>query len=131
MLKSSFCDYSDAYVLIKWTITVANTVATVSTTNDNNKEVNSTWNETNSTQVNNVKGIDAAMPMHNLNNIAIIVQKLLNIRYYRDKTVANDAGVIVDFTNNGDSNSFNFKQKIIGQTASIGTADVKIMVPLK
>ena len=131
MLKSSFCDYSDAYVLIKWTITVANTVATVSTTNDNNKEVNSTWNETNSTQVNNVKGIDAAMPMHNLNNITIIVQKLLNIRYYRDKTVANDAGVIVDFTNNGDSNSFNFKQKIIGQTASIGTADVKIMVPLK
>ena len=131
MLKSSFCDYSDAYVLIKWTITVANTVATVSTTNDNNKEVNSTWNETNSTQVNNVKGIDAAMPMHNLNNIAIIVQKLLNIRYYRDKTVANDAGVIVDFTNNGDSNSFNFKEKIIGQTASIGTADVKIMVPLK
>ena len=131
MLKSSFCDYSDAYVLIKWTITVANTVATVSTTNDNNKEVNSTWNETNSTQVNNVKGIDAAMPMHNLNNITIIVQKLLNIRCYRDKTVANDAGVIVDFTNNGDSNSFNFKEKIIGQTASIGTADVKIMVPLK
>ena len=131
MLKSSFCDYSDAYALIKWTITVANTVATVSTTNDNNKEVNSTWNETNSTQVNNVKGIDAAMPMHNLNNITIIVQKLLNIRYYRDKTVANDAGVIVDFTNNGDSNSFNFKEKIIGQTASIGTADVKIMVPLK
>ena len=71
------------------------------------------------------------MPMHNLNNITIIVQKLLNIRYYRDKTVANDAGVIADFTNNGDSNSFNFKEKIIGQTASIGTADVKIMVPLK
>lgn len=120
MLKSSFCDYSYAYVLIKWTITVVNTVATVSTTNDNNKEVNSTWNETNSTQVNNVKGIDAAMPMHNLNNITIIVQKLLNIRYYRDKTVANDAGVIVDFTNNGDSNLFNFNEKIAGRNNNNG-----------
>ena len=42
MLKSSLCDYSDGYILVKGTITVANTVAIGSTTNNNNKEVNST-----------------------------------------------------------------------------------------
>ena len=50
-------------------------------------------------------------------------------KYYRDTTVANDAGIIVGFTNNGNSNSFNFKEKIIGQAASSGKTDVKIMLP--
>ena len=39
MLKSSLCDYSDAYILVKGTITVNNTAAAAATANNNNKKV--------------------------------------------------------------------------------------------
>ena len=39
MLKSSLCDYSDAYTLFKVTITVADTSAAGAATNDTNKKV--------------------------------------------------------------------------------------------
>ena len=39
MLKSSFCDYSDAYILTKGTITVNNTAAGVADGNNVNKTV--------------------------------------------------------------------------------------------
>ena len=39
MLKSSFCDYSNAYILTKGTITVNNTAAGVADGNNVNKTV--------------------------------------------------------------------------------------------
>ena len=39
MLKSSLCDYSDAYILVKGTITVNNTVAQGAAANNTNKKV--------------------------------------------------------------------------------------------
>ena len=39
MLRSNLCDYSDADILIKGTITVANTAAADSDTNNTNKKV--------------------------------------------------------------------------------------------
>ena len=39
MLKSSLCDYSDAYILIKGTITVNNTAAADADANNTNKKV--------------------------------------------------------------------------------------------
>ena len=39
MLKSSFCDYSDAYILVKGTITVNNTAAACADANNTNKKV--------------------------------------------------------------------------------------------
>ena len=39
MLKSSLCDYSDAYILVKGTITVNNTAAAGADANDYNKKV--------------------------------------------------------------------------------------------
>ena len=39
MLKSSLCDYSDAYVHVKGTITVNNTAATDADANNTNKKV--------------------------------------------------------------------------------------------
>ena len=38
MLKSSLCDYSDAYILAKWTITVADTSAAGVAANDTKKK---------------------------------------------------------------------------------------------
>ena len=39
MLKSSLCDYSDAYILVKGTISVNNTAAQDATANNTNKKV--------------------------------------------------------------------------------------------
>ena len=39
MLKSSLCYYSDAYILVKATITVNNTAAADADANDTNKKV--------------------------------------------------------------------------------------------
>ena len=38
MLRSSLCDYSDAYILVKRNITVNNTAAEGSTVNNTNKK---------------------------------------------------------------------------------------------
>ena len=39
MLRSSLCDYSDAYILVRGTITVANTAAAGAAANNANKKV--------------------------------------------------------------------------------------------
>ena len=39
MLRTSLCDYSDAYILIKGTITVANIAAADADANNTNKKV--------------------------------------------------------------------------------------------
>ena len=39
MLKSSLCDYSDAYILVKGTISVNNTTAQGAAVNNNNNKV--------------------------------------------------------------------------------------------
>ena len=74
MLKSSSCDYSDAYILVKGTITVNNTAADSAAANNTNKKVIfkncapfTNWiSEINNTQIDNAKDIDIVMPMYNL-----------------------------------------------------------------
>ena len=74
MLKSSFCDYSDVYVLVKGTITINNTAPADVDANNTNKKVilkncapfTSCISEINNTQVYNAKDINIVMPMYNL-----------------------------------------------------------------
>ena len=74
MLKSSLCDYSDAYILVKGIISVNNTAADGATVNINNKKVifkncapfTNCRNEINNTQIDNAKDIDIVIPMYNL-----------------------------------------------------------------
>ena len=74
MLKSSLCDYSDAYILVKGTITVNNTAAAGAAANNTNKKVTfkncapftNCISEINNTQIDNAKDIDIVMPMYNL-----------------------------------------------------------------
>ena len=74
MPKSSLCDYSDAYIPVKGTITVNNTAAADSDANNTNKKVifkncapfTNSISEINNTQVDNAKDIDIVMPMYNL-----------------------------------------------------------------
>ena len=74
ILKSSLCDYSDAYILVKRTIAVNNTAAADTDANNNNKKVifkncapfTKCISEINNTQVENAKDIDIVMTMYNL-----------------------------------------------------------------
>ena len=74
MLKSSLCDYSDAYILVKGIITVNNTTAAGADANNTNKKVmfkncapfTNCISEINNAQVDNAKDIDIVMPMYNL-----------------------------------------------------------------
>ena len=74
MLRSSLCDYSDAYILIKGNISVNNTAAESAAANNINKKVifknrapfTDCISKTNNTEVDNAKDIDIVMPMYNL-----------------------------------------------------------------
>ena len=74
MLRSSLCECADAYILVKGTITVADTSSAGASPNKTNKKVifkncapfTNSICEINNTQVDNVKDIDIAMPMYNL-----------------------------------------------------------------
>ena len=134
MLKSSLCDYSNAYILVKGTITIAgagdNAAARQADERDkgvvfkNCAPFTNCISEINNTQVDNTKDIDTVMPMYNLieysDNYAKTSGSLW--QYYRDEPKDNLAN----------SESFKFKVKITGKTpAADNEKDVEIMVPLK
>ena len=76
MLKSSLCDYSDAYILVKGTITIAGAGddAAARQADERDKGVafkncapfTNCISEINNTQVDNAKDIDIVMPLYNL-----------------------------------------------------------------
>ena len=142
MLKSSLCDYSDAYILVKGTISVNNTAAQGAAANNTNKKVifkscapfTNCISETNNMQIDNAKDIDIVMPMYNLieysDNYAKTTGSLW--QYCKDIPARNDANnAIITFAENNTTDSFKFKPKITGQTGNDGTKDVEKMVPLK
>ena len=87
MLNSSLCDYNDAYILVKGTITVPNTIIAGAAANNTSKKVIikscalfiDYISEINNTQVDKAKDINAVMPMYNLIYKVIIIQKHLYI----------------------------------------------------
>ena len=141
MLKSSLCDYSDAYILVNGTITVNNTAAAGAAANNTNKRVifnhcapfTNCISEINNTQIDNAIDIDIVMPMYNLieysDNYAKTTGSLW--QYYKDIPARNANGEIIIFSEDNTTDSFKFKAKITGQTGNGGTKDVEIMVQLK
>ena len=134
MLKSSLCDYSDAYILVKGTITIngrgADAVARQADERD--KDVSfkncapfiNCISEISNTQIDNAKDIDIVMTVYNLmdysDNYAKTSASLW--QYFRDEPDDNIE----------DSESFKFKVKITGKTPNNNNVkDVEIMVPLK
>ena len=75
MLRSSLCDYSDAYILVKGNIKVNNTAAaSAAAANNADKKVifkncapfAKYISKINNTQIDNAEYIDIVMPMYNL-----------------------------------------------------------------
>ena len=141
MLKSSLCDYRDAYILAKGTISVNNTAAQGAAANNTNKKVifknfapfTNCISEIDNAQIDNANDIDIVMPMYNLieysDNYAKTTGSLW--QYCKDIPALNANGEITHFTEGNPTDSFNFKVKITGRTENDGTKYVEIMVPLK
>ena len=142
MLRSSLCDYSDAYILAKGNISVNNTAAAGVDANNTGKKVifkncapfTDCISKINNTQVDNAKDIDIVMPMYNLTEYSDNYSKTSGSlwKYCKDIPAVDDDGDIVDFNGANATDSFNFKAKIAGQTGNNGgIEDVEIMVPSK
>ena len=141
MLKSSLCDYSNAYILVKGTISVNNTAAAGAAANNTNKKVmfkncapfTNCISEINNTQIDNAEDIDIVMPIYNLieysDNYAKTTASLW--QYCKDIPARDANNIIEEFTEGNTTDSFKFKAKITGQTRNDGTKNVEIMVPLK
>ena len=73
MLRSSLCDYSDAYILAKGNITVNNTASAAAANNTNKKVIFKNCapfincvSKINNIQIDNAEYIDIVIPMYNL-----------------------------------------------------------------
>ena len=148
MLRSSWCDYSDAYIVFKGNITVNNTSGVGAAANNTNKKVifkncapfTNCISKINNTQIDNAEYIDIVMPMYNLIEYSDNYSKTSGSlwQYCKEISAVNNNGNILDFDGANATDSFNFKTKITGQTADnsndgniAGRVDVEIMVPLK
>ena len=141
MLRSSLCDYSDAYILIKGNITVNNTAAAGAAANNTNKKVifkncapfTNCISKINNTQIDNAEYIDIVMPMYNLIEYSDNYSKTSGSlwQYCKEIPAVNNAGNIVAFNGANATDSFNFKTKITGQIDDDGIINIEIMVPLK
>ena len=134
MLKSSLCDYRNAYILVKGKITItgAGDDAAARRTDERNKGVafkncapfTNCISEINNTQRDNAKDIDTVMPMYNLIEYSDNYGKTSGGLWqcYRDEPNYH----LVD------SESFKSKIKITGKTPAAGNKkDVEIMALLK
>ena len=147
MLRSSFCDYCDAYILVKGNITVNNTAADGVVANNTNKKVifkncapfTSCINKINNEQIDNAQCIDIVMPMYNLIEYSENYSKTSGSiwQYCKEIPAVDNNGAITHFNGANTNHSFNFKTKITGQTGDGNNStiavrvDIAIMVPLK
>ena len=153
MLRSNLCDYSDAIILVKSTITV--------TANRDNNNANNIRNKRNrllilknnaafvsfitrinSELIEDAEDLDIVMPMYNLLEYRKNYRKAIGsfYNYYRDELGGND--------NNNDDNivnsdTFRYKNKITGNTYNVaagaegyivnknGTQKTELAIPLK
>ena len=137
MLRSNLCDYSDAYILVKGTITVAGN--NLRDRQDrplifrNNDPFVSCITRINGELIEDADDLDIVMPMYNLleysKNYRETIGSLYN--YYRDElsddaddNQFNDIKIV-------NSNTFNYKNKIIDNTNNQGTKDIELAITSK
>ena len=107
MLRSSLCDYSDAYVLVKGNITVNNTAADGAATNNTNKKVifkncapfTNCISKINNSQIDNAEYIDIVMPIYNLTECGDNYSKTSGSlwQYCKEIPAIDNDGDIADF----------------------------------
>ena len=142
MLRFSLCDYNDAYILAKWNIAINNNAGAGAAANNINKKVTfkncvpstNCISKKNNTQIDNAEYIDIVMPMYKLIEYSDNYSKTYGSlwQYCKEIPAEDDDGDIVNFNGANATDSFNFKEKITGETNDEGDIEnVEIMVPLK
>ena len=156
MLRSKLCDYSDAYILVKGTITVTAPGVNNNANNIRNKRNRplilknnapfvSCITRINDQLIEDADDLDVVMPIYNLSEYSKNYRKTIGslYNYYRDE-LSDDAD-----DNNFDnikivnSEAFKYKNKTIGNTYNVNTHDdgydvnkngmqeVELTIPLK
>ena len=155
MLRSSLCDYSDAYILVKGTVTVTAPGANndANDTRDkrnrplilkNNAPFVSCITRINGKLIEDADDLDIVMPMYNLLEYSKNYRKTIGslYNYYRDELTNdnNDSFANINVVN---SEAFKYKNKITGKTYNVnagadgydvnknGTRKVELAIPLK
>ena len=156
MLRSNLCDYSDAYILVKGTITVTALGANNSANNirdkknrplilKNNTRFISCITRINGELIEDADNLDIVVPMYNVLEYSKNYRKTIGslYNYYRDE-LTND-GNYNNFDNRNlvNSEAFKYKSKITGNTYNVdvgtqgydvnknGTQKIELAIPLK
>ena len=138
MLRSSLCDYSDAYILVKGNITVNNTAVDGADANNTNKSVifnnlapfTRCINKINNTEIDDAQYIDIVMLVQNLIEYSENYSKTSGSlwQYCKEIPAVNNNGNIVDFNGANATESLNYKTKITGQINDDGEIDIEIIL---
>ena len=141
MLRSDLCDYSDAYMWVKGTITVTNPNNNANfdrrLTLKNNAPFISCVSKINGELVENAEDLDIVIPMYNLLEYSKNYEKTSGslFNYYREEPKEHTIGdgnnaINISIRN---SESFDCKTKIVGSLAAgeLEKDDVEIAIPLK
>ena len=142
MLRSDFCDYSDAYIIAKGRMSVPGNNAAnkrnKKLTFKNNAPFRLPISKINNTFIDNVEDLDIVMPIYNSleysNNYPMISSSLWN--YYRDE-INNDGNKNNDANNfrinknkTRISKIFEYKTKLVGRTSNNSSRfDAEVIVP--
>ena len=140
MLKSSLCDYSDAYIIANGTIAITNNETAADSDNKNKKLIfqncapfSNCIGRINNTQENDAQDSDIVMAMYNLIEYNDNYSKTPGLlwKYCMDEPTVDDGGDIADFKSvNSTTDSFKIKEKITGKTGNNGRKNVATTVPL-
>ena len=142
MLRSDLCDFSDAYIVVKGTITLTKTngrgiidIRNRFLAFKNNAPFTNCISKINNVLIDNAEDLDIVMPMYNLLEYSKNYSKTTGSfwNYYRDEPNSGLGG-----NNNNvnysikDSKSFDYKTSIAGKLEGKNTEKgVEIVVPLK
>ena len=156
ILRSNLCDYSDAYILVKSTITV-----TAPGVNNNANNVRDKRNRPvilkkkapflscitriNGELIEDADDLDIVMSMYNLLEYSKNYRKTIGslYNYYRDELSKDNENINFRNIKVVNSNSFKYKNKIIGNTYNVnagadgyninknGTQEIELAIPLK
>ena len=155
MLRSNLCDYSDAYILVKGTITVMAPGVNDNADNirdkrnrpvilKNNAPFVSCITRINGELIEDADDLDIVMPIYNLLKYSKNYRKTIGLlyNYYRDE-LTNDNNDNFANRNVVNSEAFKYKNKIIGNTYNVdagaqdydvnknGTQEIELAIPLK
>ena len=111
MLRSTLCDYSNAYIHVKGTVTVANTADVPAAANKNNKKVIfehfvlfiKCISRINNTQVDDAHDIDLVMPMY----WNFMEMNFMEFQYCGNEPALDANDAITNFNDPNTTKSFN------------------------